>query len=187
MRPAKIPENRQHFTKGWTSIVTVHGIRIVFYLLSSRNISSRANEIFLLGPFQAFKYAYAISQHHATSADNSRCNLLDDSNAKSLLQLLHGVLWTINRVTDSAGVRKDLIIVAAGEALVAEKVDCLVLNAGNVLLGLDVLQAVSLVPTSGEDIEGDLAADGVAVLQNSGELDTIRGDLAALAQTYVRP
>lgn len=90
-------------------------------------------------------------------------------------------------MTDSARVRKDLIIIAAGEALVAEEVDCLVVDAGDVLLGLDVLQAVSLVPTSGEDIEGDLAANGVAVLQNSGELDTIRGDLAALAQTYVRP
>lgn len=113
--------------------------------------------------------------------------MLDDSKAKNLLQLLHGVLWTINRVADSAGVRKDLIIVAAGEALVTEEVDCLVLDTRDVLLGLDVLQAVSLVPTSGEYIEGNLAADGVAVLQNSGELDTTREDLAALAQTYVRP
>lgn len=66
-------------------------------------------------------------------------------------------------MTDSAGVRKDLIIVAAGEALVAEEVNGLVFDARDVLLGLDVLQAVSLVPASGEDIEGDLAADGVAV------------------------
>lgn len=139
------------------------------------------------GPLPSFRTSYAISQHHAASADNSLRNSLDNSKVKSLLQLLHGVLWTIDRVTDSARVRKDLIIIAAGEALVAEEVDCLVVDAGDVLLGLDVLQAVSLVPTSGEDIEGDLAANGVAVLQNSGELDTIRGDLAALAQTYVRP
>ena len=84
-------------------------------------------------------------------------------------------------MADSAGVRKDLIIVATGEALVAEEVDGLVLDAGDVLLGLDVLQAVSLVPTSGEDIEGDLAADGVAVLRGSGELCVTRV-LFALAQ-----
>lgn len=68
-------------------------------------------------------------------------------------------------MTDRAGVGVDLKIVATGEALVTEEVDGLVLDAGNILLGLDVLQAVSLVPTGGEDIEGDLAADGVAVAE----------------------
>jgi len=41
--------------------------------------------------------------------------------------------------------------------------DGLVLDARNVLLSLDVLQAVSLVPASGEDVKGDLAADRVSI------------------------
>lgn len=65
--------------------------------------------------------------------------------------------------------------------------DGLVLDAGDVLLGLDVLQAVSLVPTGGEDIEGDLAADGEAVVQNSGQNYAFTVYIILLAQTYVRP
>lgn len=90
-------------------------------------------------------------------------NSVNDLKVENLLQLLHGVLRTIDGVTNCAGVGIDLIIVAAGEALVAKEVDGLVLDTGDVLLGLDVLQAVSLVPTSGENIEGDLATDGEAV------------------------
>lgn len=67
-------------------------------------------------------------------------------------------------MTNRARIGVDLVIVATGEALVTEEVDGLVLDTGDVLLGLDVLQAVSLVPTSGEDIEGDLATDGVAMI-----------------------
>ena len=58
---------------------------------------------------------------------------------------------------------ENLVVVAALVRLVAEEVDLAVLDAADLLLGLDVLQTVRLVPAGREDIEGDLAADGVAV------------------------
>lgn len=61
----------------------------------------------------------------------------------------------------SARVLKNLIIVAALVRLVSEEVDSAVLDARHFFLGFDVLQAVGLVPARGEDVEGDLAADGV--------------------------
>jgi hypothetical protein len=66
-------------------------------------------------------------------------------------------------VADGARVLEDLVVVAALVGLVAEEVDGAVLDAADLLLGFDVLQAVGLVPASGEDVKGDLAADGVAV------------------------
>ena len=66
-------------------------------------------------------------------------------------------------MANSARVLEDLVVVAALVGLVAEEVDGAVLDAADLLLGFDVLQAVGLVPASGEDVEGDLAADGVAV------------------------
>jgi hypothetical protein len=69
-------------------------------------------------------------------------------------------------VADGARVVVDFPVVAAGKGLVAEKVDGFVVDAGQVFggvgLGLDVAQAVGLVPTGGEDVEGDLAADGIS-------------------------
>lgn len=82
---------------------------------------------------------------------------------KQLPQQLHRMLWVVDRVANSPTVAEDLVVVAAGHALVAEEVDVLVLDAGRFLFGLEVAQAVGLVPAGGEDVEGDLAADGVAV------------------------
>ena len=65
-------------------------------------------------------------------------------------------------MADGAGVAEDLVVVATGEGLVAEEVDGLVLDATVLGLGLEVLEAVCLVPASGEDVEGDLATDGEA-------------------------
>ena len=66
-------------------------------------------------------------------------------------------------MADGAGVAVDLVVVAAGEGLVAEEVDRLILDAaGELGLGLEVPEAVGLVPAGGEDVEGDLAADGEA-------------------------
>ena len=69
-------------------------------------------------------------------------------------------------MTDRPRIFVDLVVVAALKTLVAEEVDVLVVNAREMLsricLSLYVLQAVSLVPTVGEDIEGDLAANGIA-------------------------
>lgn len=67
-------------------------------------------------------------------------------------------------MTNSARVLIDFIVIAADKALVTEKVDVLILDAGDVLLGLDVLQAIGLVPAGREDVEGDLATDGEAAI-----------------------
>jgi hypothetical protein len=42
-------------------------------------------------------------------------------------------------------------------------VDVLVLDTRQLLFGLEVAQTVGLVPARGEDVKGNLAADGVAV------------------------
>ncbi len=87
------------------------------------------------------------------------------SDAEQLLQLPHGVLGPGDGVADRPGVAEDLVVVAALGGLVAEEVDGRVLDAARPLgLVLQVLQAVRLVPAVGEDVEGDLAADGEAVL-----------------------
>jgi hypothetical protein len=77
-------------------------------------------------------------------------------------------------VPDGPAVAEDLVVVAALESLVAEEVDRLVLDATGALgLVLDVLQAVCLVPAGGEDVEGDLPADGEAVRR--GVVVSLRG------------
>ena len=82
---------------------------------------------------------------------------------EQLPQLSHRLLRASHTVTNSARVLENLVVVAALVGLVAEEVDGAVLDAADLLLGFDVLQAVGLVPASGEDVKGDLAADGVAV------------------------
>lgn len=57
----------------------------------------------------------------------------------------------------------NLVVVAAFVGLVAEEVNGLVLDAGDVLLRRQVFEAVGLVPAGGEDVEGNLPTDGVAV------------------------
>ncbi len=64
-----------------------------------------------------------------------------------------------------------------------------VLHPTDVLLGLDMSQAVGLVPAGGEDIEGDLAADGegqseVAELLFEG-LDELGADVVLLVVFFV--
>lgn len=83
---------------------------------------------------------------------------------KNLLELVHGVLGAIDSVSNGAGVFINLIVVTSNESLVTEEVDGAVFDARDALLRLDVLQAVGLVPTGGEDIKGDLATDGVSVI-----------------------
>lgn len=57
----------------------------------------------------------------------------------------------------------NLVVVAAFVGLVAEEVNGRVLDARNVLLRCQVLEAVGFVPAGREDVEGDLPADGEAV------------------------
>lgn len=82
------------------------------------------------------------------------------SKTKGLLQLLHGVLGSLDRVADSPGVNVNLVIIATSKALVTEEVDVLVFGAAELLFSLDMLQTIGLVPASGENIERDLATNG---------------------------
>lgn len=83
---------------------------------------------------------------------------------KELLEDADGVLRAGDGVSDGAGVGVDLVVVAALEGLIAEEVDGVVGDAIGLLgLVLEVPEAVSLVPTSGEDVEGDLTSNGEAV------------------------
>ena len=87
------------------------------------------------------------------------------SEVKELLQLLHGVFWALDGMADGSGIVIDFPVISTLECFVPEKVDVLVVNTGESLgrvsFGLDVLQAVGLVPSGGEDIKGNLAADGI--------------------------
>ena len=79
-------------------------------------------------------------------------------------------------MADRAIVGEDLVVVATGVRLVAEEVDGLVGDAVGLLgLALEVAQAVGLVPADGEDVEGDLAADGEAAKKGDVSVLT-RGD-----------
>ena len=57
-----------------------------------------------------------------------------------------GVIRVSNLVSDGSWIRKDLVVIAAGLALVAEEVDL-------VKVLLNELEAVGLVPAFGEHIE----------------------------------
>lgn len=83
---------------------------------------------------------------------------------KQLLQLSHRLLRAGHAVAHGARVLEDLVVVAALVSLVAEEVDSAVLDAADLLLGFDMLQAVSLVPPGGEDVKRDLSTDRVAIV-----------------------
>lgn len=65
-------------------------------------------------------------------------------------------------MANGAGIAINLPVVSAFEGLVAEEVDVLVLDAAG-FLGLfrKVSETVGLVPAGGEDVERDLASNGV--------------------------
>lgn len=76
-------------------------------------------------------------------------------------------------MADCARVDVDLVVVAALKGLVAEEVDLGVLDAAGPLgVVLEVLEAVRLVPAGGEDVEGDLAADGEPIRPVSATIAT---------------
>jgi len=57
-----------------------------------------------------------------------------------------------------------LIIIPARTRLVAKEMDVFVLNSVGLLgFRFEVLQTVALVPAVGEDIEGDLATNGISI------------------------
>ena len=57
----------------------------------------------------------------------------------------------------------DLIIIAPLIRLIPKEMNSRILDAANLFFFGQVLQAVGLVPAGGEDVEGDLAADGEPV------------------------
>lgn len=73
-------------------------------------------------------------------------------------------------MANGSGVRVNLVIITTWERLVSEEVDRLVFNAGDLLLGFHMLQAVRLVPTGREDVERDLSTDGIAMGGASAEI-----------------
>lgn len=57
----------------------------------------------------------------------------------------------------------DLIIIAPLIRLIAKEMYSRIIHAGDLFFFLEMLEAVGLVPAGGEDVEGDLAADGETV------------------------
>lgn len=107
------------------------------------------------------------------------------SKTKGLLELVHRVLGTLDGVTDSPGIGVDLVIIASDEALITEEVDFRVFGTGDVLLGLDVPQAVGLVPTSREHVERDLTPNRETRFDEMVRALVVGSRRAA--DTYVRP
>ena len=110
-----------------------------------------------------FSHYFSQSSHRLIVSSSHPPHLDLPSQVKLLLDLLVAVVGSRDRVAHGAGVAEDLIVVAALEGLVAEEVDGLVLDAALLGLVLEVVEAIGLVPASGEDIEGDLATNGEAV------------------------
>lgn len=55
----------------------------------------------------------------------------------------------------------DFPVISTFESLVSEEVDGSILDASALLFSFNVLEAVSLVPSGGENVERDLATDGI--------------------------
>jgi hypothetical protein len=67
-------------------------------------------------------------------------------------------------MTNGPRILVDLIIVTARHRFIAKEMDSVVLDAiGKVDVVLDVTKTVGFIPACGEDVEGDLATDGVSV------------------------
>lgn len=101
--------------------------------------------------FPASCIALYLSSFQPSQSSSSNC-LWCLSEVKQLLELGGSILRALDAVADGARVLVDFVVVTALVCLVAEEVDGCVLVA-ILLLGLNVLQAVCLVPASGENIE----------------------------------
>lgn len=126
---------------------------------TARHYHSQNNEVELFN----IAHKYRSETQIPATALASLPSPLKTLQIKHLLQLRHRLLRAGNAVANRARVLVNLIVVAALVRLVAKEVDGAVLDAADLLLGFHVLQAVRLVPARGEDVEGDLAADGVSV------------------------
>jgi hypothetical protein len=67
-------------------------------------------------------------------------------------------------MSDSPWVREYLVVIATHHSLITKEVNCLVLDAAwKLCVIFDVVEAVSFIPAGGEDVERDLAANGVSI------------------------
>lgn len=106
---------------------------------------------------------------------------------KELLQLCHRILRAGHRVSDCPRIAVDLVVVSSLVSLVTEEVDRLVLDTSRLLrLVLEVLQAVGLVPSGREHVEGYLAADREAVMAVSTRPGR-QSCMASKRSTHVSP
>lgn len=80
---------------------------------------------------------------------------------EQFLQNLHRLLWVLDRMANRPLVLIDLVIVPPFFRLVPKEMNGLVVHPANLLLMLQILQAVRLIPSSGENVKGDLATNGV--------------------------
>ena len=85
-------------------------------------------------------------------------NLLEEE----LSNLLNGIGGVDDSVALGAKVLKDFVVVTARHSLISKEVDFRELG--------DVLQAVSLVPTNGENVDADLASNGELESKGSAKL-----------------
>lgn len=71
-------------------------------------------------------------------------------------------------MSNGSWILEDLVVVTALVCLVTEEVDSRIVDATwQILLILNVLEAVCLIPTLRKYIEGDLTTNGVAVIVSS--------------------
>lgn len=66
-------------------------------------------------------------------------------------------------MTYSPRIRVYLIVITSRETLVSKEVDGGEVDSRYIFLGLDMLQAIGLVPPGWENVEGNLATDRVSI------------------------
>jgi hypothetical protein len=77
--------------------------------------------------------------------------------------LIQTILGIFDSMPNCPGVVVDFPIVTTRVSFVAKEVNGLVFDARDFFFSLNMVQAVSLVPASREDIEGNLTSNRVAV------------------------
>ena len=89
-------------------------------------------------------------------------------NVEKFLELCGCVIWGCDRMANCSRIAVDLIVVATLICPVAKEVDCSVINpTGELGFVLEMLQAICLIPTSREDIEGYLTTNWVSAVSIS--------------------
>ena len=89
--------------------------------------------------------------------------MINLSKAENLFERFHRLFWVLHGMPDCSAILEDFIVVPALVCLVAKEVNGGVVNTADLLLLLNVLQTIRLIPAGGEDIEGDLTSNAVAV------------------------